>query len=345
VVRFTHPHFFYLFIPFVLFLIWNWITHRNLNRRLREIVTENIRQFLFNRILFSRISLKYFLIFLGTFFLILASAGPQIGTRLTELKRKGVDVVIVLDTSTSMDAVDVKPSRMEKAKYELSRLINNLKGDRVSLVVFAGTAHLHMPLTTDYAAARLFLNSIDTKTVTDQGTNFSDAIKLALDNINADSEDEKYKVVVLVSDGEDHQGGISDLAGEARNRQIIIHTLGVGTTGGGPIPVMDTQGAQVFKKDATGRIVTTQLNDAVLNEIAVTTRGKYIRIENQANAIGPLLEELDNMEKRDLKTHVFSQYEDRYGVFLLLAGLCFIIEFFITTRSSKEISWQGRFSK
>ncbi len=342
-VRFTHPHLFYLFIPFAVFLIWNWITRRNQKKRIEQIGTPSIRQFLFNRILFNRINLKYILIFLGTTFLILSSVGPQIGTRLTELKRKGVDVVIVLDTSTSMDAVDVKPSRMEKAKYELSRLINNLKGDRVGLVVFAGTAHLHMPLTTDYGAARLFLNSIDTKTVSSQGTNFQDAIKLALDNV--DAEDNKYKVVVLVSDGEDHQGGISDLAQDARQNQIIIHTLGVGTTGGGPIPVSDDQGNQVFKKDGSGRIITTQLNDAVLNEIAVTTGGKYIRIENQANAIGPLLDELDNMEKRDMKTHVFSQYEDRYGVFLLLAGLCFLIEFLITTRSSKEITWQGRFSR
>ncbi|MFQ6609927.1 MAG: VWA domain-containing protein [Fidelibacterota bacterium] len=314
-----------------------------MKKRIERIGSNNIRKFLFNRILFNRINLKYFLIFLGTTFLILASVGPQIGTRLTELKRKGVDVIIILDTSTSMDAVDVKPSRMEKAKYELSRLINNLKGDRVGLIVFAGTAHLHMPLTTDYAASKLFLNSIDTKIVVNQGTNFKDAIKLALENVG--EEENKYKVLILVSDGEDHQGGISDLAEEARQKQIIIHTLGVGTTGGGPIPVAENEGTQTFKKDNSGRIITTQLNDAVLNEIAITTGGKYFRIENQANAIGPLLDELDSMEKRDMKTHIFSQYEDRYGVFLILAGICFLIEFFITTRSNKEIAWQGRFSK
>ena len=342
-VRFTHPQLFYLFIPFIIFLIWNVISLKRIKKNLDAIAIGKIRNFLLNRILFSRIHLKSFLIILGTIFLIIASVGPQIGTKLTELKRMGVDVVILLDTSTSMDAVDVKPSRIEKAKYELSRLINNLKGDRIGLVVFAGSAHLHMPLTTDYAAAKLFLNSINTQMVTNKGTDLSAAMSLALDNIA--SENDKYKVLILVSDGEDHQGKALELAAEAKDKRITIHTLGVGTPAGGPIPVFDKQGNQAFKKDNSGKIVTTMVNDGILNEIAMITDGKYIRVENQANAIGPLLSELENMDKRELKSHVFSQYEDRYYVFLILAGLCFLLEFVIPTRSGKEIVWEGRFSK
>jgi len=253
-------------------------------------------------------------------------------------------LIIALDVSTSMNAVDVKPSRLEKAKYELSRLINNLKGDRIGLVVFAGTAHLHLPLTTDYAAARLFLQSITTDLISTQGTDLSSAMNLAIEQIKEDSE--QYKVVVIVSDGEDHQGNIMALTQEAKNMDFMIHTLGIGTSAGGPIPILDENGNRLeFKKDRNGNIVTTKLNDAILNEIAYTAGGKYIRVENQANAIMPLLEEIEEMEKREIKSHVFSQYENRYQIFLLLALICFLIEFFISTRSTKELEWEGRFSQ
>ncbi len=342
-VRFTHPYMFYLFIPFFIFLIWNWTIRRKQLERIRQIGVPNIREFLLNRVQFNRVNLKSFLILLGTLSLIIASVGPQVGTKLMELKRKGVDVILAIDISTSMDANDVKPSRLEKAKYELSRLISNLKGDRVGMIVFAGTAHLHVPLTTDYAAAKLFLNSIDTDMVSAKGTNLASAIELALDNV--DTENEKYKVIILVSDGEDHEGKAIELAEKARERNIIIHTMGVGTPAGGPIPIIDENGRQSFKKDSHGTIITTALNDAVLNDIALTTGGKYIRVENQANAIGPLMKELERMDKRELKSHVFSQYEDRYAIFLIFAGICFLAEFFITTRSKKEVAWQGRFSR
>ena len=271
-VRFTHPELFYLFIPFVLFLIWNLVSRKNMKKTLETLGDPTIRRFLMNRILFHRLRLKSGLVISGTFFLILASVGPQIGTKLTELKRKGVDVIIAIDTSTSMDAADVKPSRMEKAKYEITRLINNLKGDRIGLIVFAGTAHLHMPLTTDYSAAKLFLNSIDTHMVTSLGTDLSAALRLALDNV--DSENEKFKVIILVSDGEDHQGKAMEMAQRAKEKGITVHTLGVGTPAGGPIPVIDKQGNQQVKKEQRGKIGTTTLNDRIRKEITRTTGRK-----------------------------------------------------------------------
>ena len=343
-VQFEHPQLFSLFIFVGLFLIINYYFKKKDYIRFKNLANDHNRKFLFNRVQFGRIKLRTTLFILGTCFMILASIGPQIGTKLTELKREGVDLIIALDVSTSMDAVDVKPTRLEKAKYELSRLINSLNGDRVGLVVFAGTAHLHLPLTTDYAAARLFLQSITTELISTQGTDLSSALTLAMDQIIEESD--PYKVVVIVSDGEDHQGNIMDLTQEATNMDVMIHTLGIGTSAGGPIPILDEDGNRIeFKKDRNGNIVTTKLNDAVLNEIAYTSGGKYIRIENQANAIMPLLEEIDNMEKREIKAHVFSQYENRYRLFLLLALICFLVEFFITTRSSKELDWEGRFHR
>ncbi|MBL7109233.1 MAG: VWA domain-containing protein, partial [Candidatus Marinimicrobia bacterium] len=242
-VRFTHPEMFWILIPFGIFLIWNYFQGKRTNKQIQSIGNKKIVNFLFNRAVFGRINLKYWLTILAVIFLILSAVGPQVGTKLTELKRKGVDVIIALDTSNSMNATDIKPSRIEKAKLELSRLINNLQGDRVGIIVFAGTSHLHCPLTSDYSAARLFLNMIDTDIVSAQGTDVSSAIELALKNI--ESEEEKFKVIILITDGEDHEGRAIELAKEAKKKNIVIHSVGVGTPSGGPIPILDDKGNRI----------------------------------------------------------------------------------------------------
>ena len=343
-VRYTHPEMYYLFIPLTLVLIWYAYQGRKLRMGLEALGTSSVKKFLLNRVKHSSIRLRSRLIILGIIFIVLASVGPQIGMKLTELTRQGVDIFILLDTSTSMNAVDVKPSRMEKAKYELGRLLNNLEGDRVGLIAFAGSAHLHCPLTEDYSASRLFLNRMDTDLITTQGTDLAAAIQLALDHVEED--DEKFKVFVLVSDGEDHQGEAITLAEQARDLGIIIHTLGVGTLAGGPIPIYDDKGNRIeFKKNRSGQVVTSTLNESTLDEIARITGGIYIHVENQVNAITPILEEIDQMEKRELKSHVFSQYEDRYQVFLIIGLLLFSAEFVISTRTKNEIVWEGRFTR
>ena len=343
-VRYTHPEMFYLFIPLTLVLIWYAYQGKKLRFGLEALGTASVKKFLLNRVKYSRIRLRSRLIILGIIFILLASVGPQIGMKLTELTREGVDIFILLDTSASMNAGDVKPSRIEKAKYELGRLLNKLEGDRVGLIAFAGSAHLHCPLTEDYSASRLFLNMMDTDLITTQGTDLAVAIQLALDHV--ENDDEKFKVFVLVSDGEDHQGEAIILAEKARKLGIIIHTLGVGTAAGGPIPIYDDNGSRVeFKKNRSGQVVTSTLNESTLDEIARITGGLYIRVENQVNAIAPLLKEIDQMEKRELKSHVFSQYEDRYQVFLIIGLMLFSAEFLIPTRTKKEMVWEGRFSR
>ena len=343
-VRYTHPEMFYLFIPLTLVLIWYAYQGKKLRVGLETLGTASIKKFLFNRVKYSRIRLRSRLIILGIIFILLASVGPQIGMKLTELTREGVDIFILLDTSTSMNAMDVKPSRIEKAKYELGRLLNELEGDRAGLIAFAGSAHLHCPLTEDYSASRLFLNMMDTDLITTQGTDLAAAIQLALDHVETD--DEKFKVFVLVSDGEDHQGEAITLAKQAQELGIIIHTMGVGTSAGGPIPIFDNSGNRVeFKKNRIGQVVTSTLNETTLDEIARITGGIYIRVENQVNAIAPLLKEIDKMEKKELKSHVFSQYEDRYQVFLIIGLILFLAEFIIPTRTKKEMVWEGRFTR
>ena len=343
-VRYTHPEMFYLFIPLTLVLIWYAYQGKKMRMGLETLGTSSIKKFLLNRVKYSRIHLRSRLIILGIIFILLASVGPQIGMKLTELTREGVDIFILLDTSVSMNAIDVKPSRIEKAKYELGRLLNSLKGDRAGLIAFAGSAHLHCPLTEDYSASRLFLNMMDTDLITTQGTDLAAAIQLALDHV--ENNDEKFKIFVLVSDGEDHQGEAILLAESARELGIIIHTLGVGTSAGGPIPIYDDDGNRAeFKKNRSGQVVTSTLNESTLDEIARITGGVYIRVENQVNAIAPLLREIDQMEKRELKSHIFSQYEDRYQVFLVIGLMLFLAEFLVPTRTRKEMVWEGRFTR
>lgn len=341
-VRFTHPEMFYLFIPFGVILIWYAFKGYKIRKKLEDLGSLTINFFLLNRLKFSKIRFRSRLMVLGIVFILIASVGPQIGTKLTELKREGVDILILMDTSVSMDAVDVKPSRLEKAKYELGRLLNQLKGNRVGIIAFAGSAHLHCPLTEDYAATRLFLNIINTDLIINQGTDLAGAMKLALDHI---TEEEKYKILIIVSDGEDHKSEVIALSEESKDRGIIIHTLGVGTLAGGPIPIYNIEGRRVdFKKDKDGAIVTTILNEAVLDQIARTTNGQYIRVENQVNAISPLIKEINEMEKKEIKAHSFSEYEDRYQIFLLIGLILFIVEFLVGTRTKKEIQWKGRFT-
>jgi len=341
-VRYSHPEMFYLFIPYIIFIVWYYLQGKKLHNGLNKLGVEKIRSFLLNRFNSSMVLIRSRLFVLSIFFILFASTGPQIGTTLTELNRKGVDIFILLDISKSMDAQDVKPSRLDKAKYELGRLINKLNGDRIGLIAFAGSAHLHCPLTIDYNTAKLFLNIMDTNLIQNQGTNLSEALELAIQHIKDD--DEKYKLILVVSDGEDHVGEAFNFAEQAKNLGIIIHTIGVGTPSGAPIPIYDKEGNRVeFKKNKQNQIVTSTLNEYSLNEIADVADGIYLRIANQSNAINPILTEISKMEKKDIKSHIFSQYEDRYQVFLFISLILLIVEFLVPTKNRQKVNWQGKF--
>ena len=321
----------------------HFLKGRKLRFKLENLGTNQIKKFLLSKYQFSNIRLKSRLMVIGIFCVLFASTGPQIGMKMTELKRKGIDIMVLLDTSTSMNAVDVKPSRIEKAKYELNRLIDQLKGDRIGLIAFAGSAHLHCPLTEDYAAAKLFLNMMDTNIILDQGTDLSAAIDLALSSINRDES--KYKIIILVSDGEEHQGEVILLAEQAKELGVIIHSVGVGSNMGGPIPIYDKDGEIIeFKKDNNGQVVTSVLNENILRNISAITYGEYIRVANQINAIVPIIESITQMDKKEFKSHIFSDYEDRYQYFLLIGLILLFLEFIIPTKSNKKIIWTGRFS-
>ena len=290
-----------------------------------------IKEHNYGRFNYDKHRLKFVLFMSGFFCLILSAAGPQFGTKIRKVERQGVDLVIAFDTSISMDAQDIKPSRIEKAKFEISKLIQSLRGDRVSMIVFAGTSHLYLPLTTDYEAALLFLHAIDTRMIPNQGTSISSAMKKAIELVSKD--DDKYKVVLLVTDGEDHEGDAIALAKKALSMGIEIHTIGIGSNTGSLIPIVSQNGNQIeYKRDNSGKLITSILNKNILKDIASAGNGKFFHFSNNGQNHTDVNKAIDSMEKRAINSHEYSEYEERYQPLAFVSFLLFTISLIVPTR-------------
>jgi len=273
--------------------------------------------------------------------LLLALANPQVGTKIEEVKQIGIEVYILLDVSKSMLAEDIKPSRLEKAKYEISKLIQRLKGDKLGLIVFAGRAYVQIPLTSDYSAANLFLNAVDVNSVPQAGTAIGPALNLALKSFNYD--DGTKKAIVLITDGEDHEGDIEAAIEEANSKDVSLYAIGFGSPAGVPIPIYNGSGAAVgFKKDNQGNIVLTKLDETILKNLADKGNGKYYRGSNTEDELEFIYNDLSKIEQTEYGSKRITEYEDRFYYFLLPAILLLIAEFFISSNKSK---WMDRFEK
>lgn len=341
-IAFKYPYAFFLYGFLFLLTLYRWISRK---RRVKEITSwgdETVRNRLFARIDPGVNRWKRRMRWWGLALLIFASTGPQIGTKLTEIERKGVDILVCLDISSSMKAEDIKPNRLEKAKLAISQFISRLKGDRIGLVVFAGTSHLYLPLTGDYEAARLFVEAVDTDMIQTQGTVLSEAIRTAISSFPED--DAKYRVLIVVTDGEDHEGQALEMAREAARKEIVVHAVGVGTSIGSLIPVLDEKGNRVaYKKDRAGKLITTSLNAAMLREFAESGGGLFLQFDNRSNAVEELANLIEGMEKRTLKTHEYTEFEDRYQVFATFALILFAGDALVSNRKRDYGDWHGRF--
>jgi len=282
---------------------------------------------------------KAVLFILAYIFLVIGLSGPQIGTRLEEVKREGVDIMIALDLSLSMQAEDIKPNRLEKAKHEISKLIDILQGDRVGLLAFAGIAHIHAPLTLDYSAAKLFLDMMNTKLIPVPGTAIGEAIRKSIEAFNR--KERKHKVLILITDGEDHDTNPIEAAEEAAKEGIKIYTIGLGSTQGVPIPIYDGYGKPAgFKKDRNGNVVTTKLDVTTLQKIAYLTEGKYYISSAGETELEDIFADINQMEQKELTSKQFTQYENRFQVFIIIGLLLLLTEMLlpVTKRKSKWIT-------
>ena len=280
---------------------------------------------------FARQRTKATLLLLALVLLSVSLARLQFGTHLELLKREGIDVVVALDVSNSMLARDMKPNRLEKAKQEIRSIIDRLAGDRIGLVAFAGDAFVQCPLTLDYSAARMLLEAMDVGSVSIQGTSVSSALEVAQGAFN--QKEKKHKVLLLLTDGEDHEGRAEEAASEARKDGIKVYTVGIGSPAGEPIPILDRAGEQVgFKKDGNGEVIVSKLDEMTLQAIALATGGKYYYATAGEMELDKIFSEISKLEKKELEGTLVTRFDDRYQWPLLLAMMLIVGEFFMPER-------------
>lgn len=286
---------------------------------------------------------KTVLLFTAAVFLLIAFMAPQVGERLKEVKRKGIDVVIALDISNSMRAEDVKPSRLEKAKFEISAFLDRLGGDRVGLVVFAGESFLQCPMTLDKSALRLFLDIVTPEAIQTQGTNFAAALteaRKAFQRIEqgaaaSDGKTLRNKAIIVFSDGEDHQAGIEEVLTPLIEEKTKVFTVGVGTLQPSPMPIPLADGSRDFKRDRDGNIATTKLEETALRTLAEKSGGAYFRVDGQSAALERLNAEMDKLEKEELASKEFLDYDDKFQYFIAVALFLLLIETMLGERKNK----------
>ncbi len=279
-------------------------------------------------------ALKLGVLLLALACIIIALVNPKMGTKMETVKRQGIDIVFAVDISKSMLAEDVAPNRLEKTKQIVSQIINQLGNDRVGIVGYAGSAYPVLPMTTDYSIAKMYLQSMNTNMVSSQGTAFNDAIQLAADFFDVK---DTSKLIILISDGEDHGEGAEDAIEMAKEKGVRILTIGVGTEKGGPIPLRDDKGnIASYKKDQEGQTVTTKLYPEVLKNIADKTKSKYIVGTSTKEVVEELKKSLDKIEKSEFESQQIADFESQYQWFLALGFLLLLVDIFLL---EKKTAW------
>ena len=271
---------------------------------------------------FFKSSLKFITLCLAVGFLVIGLINPKIGTKLETIKREGVDIVFAIDVSKSMLAEDVAPNRLEKSKQLVTQIINNLASDRVGIIAYAGKAFPQLPITTDYASAKMFLQSMNTDMLSSQGTAINEAIQLSRNYF--DDEEQTNRVLIIISDGEDHNDLSIEVAEAASEEGIKIYTIGVGSENGGPIPLKRNGVVRSYKKDQNNETVITKLNKETLRLIANEAKGSYIDGSQTAAVVEQVRAILSVMDKKEFEAKEFAEYKDQFQWFLGV-GLFFLI--------------------
>ncbi|MBK9014280.1 MAG: VWA domain-containing protein [Saprospiraceae bacterium] len=332
--RFEHPSYLYVFALLPLLAVVFWFFWRWRKQAIGRFAEPHLASLLMPEASRWKHRLKFGLALLAMAFLIVGMANPQWGSKREKVKRKSVDVLIALDISNSMYAQDIPPSRLERAKKFAENLVEKLKGERIGLVYFAGSAYLQMPITTDYAAAELFLRSASPELAASQGTAIGDAIGVARRAFQTD-ESKSHKALVIITDGEDHDGEAIAQAEKAKEEGIIQFTVGVGTAKDSPIP-MNIGGREDYKRDETGQPVLTKLNEEVLKELAGKGGGTYFHINNGDAAVAEALQtRIDQLEKQELEVRAFSSYNSYFQYFIFIGLALLVVEWLISWRKHK----------
>lgn len=308
-LRWANPDLTWLFLTGPIMLLIFGLSIASKNRRMKAFANQKLLFQLLPDISSVNITFKYLLLRLAMAFLILALIDPQLGSKMSEAKVKGIDVVLAIDVSNSMMAEDLSPNRLSRATRAIEKMLDRLKGDRVGIIVFAGQAFVQLPITNDYSAGKLFLSTINSGIVPVQGTAIGSAIDLAVESF--DPESPAQKTIVILTDGENHEDDAVNSATAAAEAGIKVFTIGMGLPEGTPIPEYHGKKRLGYKKDGDGNVVVSRLNEDMLKDIARAGNGTYIRASNSEVGLDPLLDELNTLEKTEMGTVSYAEYEDR----------------------------------
>lgn len=312
-------------VLFLLVLVWKKTVQK------RFVDKELLKKLSPNRSIFKSV-LKVLVLCLAVACLSFALVNPKIGTKLETVKREGVDIVFALDVSKSMLAEDIAPNRLEKSKQLITQIINGLAGDRIGIIGYAGSAFPQVPITSDFSSAKLFLSGMNTDMVSSQGTAITQAIEMA--QTFYDDEEQTNRVLFLISDGEDHEGNVSEIAEEAAEKGIRIFTIGVGTLEGGPIPIKENGVLQYYKRDQNNEQVITRLGEETLKEIAKTANGAYIEGSNTKVVVEQVKAILNGMDKNEFEAKQFTDFKDQFQWFLAGALFLLVLDVFFLERQT-----------
>ncbi|SEE08366.1 VWA domain-containing protein [Prevotella sp. lc2012] len=327
--RFEDPTYLYLLVLIPILALVRYVSYRNQKKRLRRFGEPALLKELMPNVSFLRPLTKFWMLQGALALLIVMLARPQMGTKISHEKRMGIETIIAMDISNSMRAEDIIPSRLDRSKMMVENLVDHFTNDKIGLLVFAGDAFVQLPITSDYVSAKMFLSSIDPSMIATQGTDIAKAISMASNSFT--QEEGIGKAIVVITDGEDHEGGAMEAAKAAKDKGMRVYVLGVGSVNGSPIPL---PGTGEYMKDNTGNTVMSALNEEMCKQVAQAGGGAYIHVENNSAAQEQLDRELDKLSKKETSSTIYSEYDEQFQAFGVLALLLLILEVFIMDRQS-----------
>lgn len=327
--RFEEPAYLYLLLLLPVLALLYWYSNYRRRRAIRKFGDPELMAMLMPDVSKYRPDVKFGIIWLVVALFSLLLARPQFGSKLETVKRQGVEVMIALDISNSMLAQDVQPSRLAKAKRLVAQLVDKMENDKVGMIVFAGDAFTQLPITSDYISAKMFLESIDPSLISKQGTAIGAAINLATRSFTP--QEGVGRAVIVITDGENHEGGAVEAATEAAKKGIQVNVLGVGLPDGAPIPM---EGTNDYRKDREGNVIVTRLNEAMCQEIAKAGNGLYVRVDNTNNAQRAIGQEINKMAKADVETQVYTEFNEQFQAVAWFILILLLVEMLILERKN-----------
>ena len=318
--RFEEPTYLYLLAALPLIAILRWVLERKQLKRLKLFGDPTLLRHLMPDVSKMRPVVKFWMLLAAMALIIVMMARPQMGTRISHEKRTGIESIIAMDISNSMLAEDVTPSRLDRTKMMVENLVDNFTDDKIGLIVFAGDAFVQLPITSDYVAANMFLSEIEPSLIATQGTDIATAINMAANSFT--QQQGVGKAIIVITDGEDHEGGALEAAKAAKKKGMRVYVLGVGSDKGAPIPL----GNGDYMKDRTGNTVMTKLNEEMCRQIAEAGGGAYIHVDNNTNAQRQLDNELAKLSKKEMQSTIYSDYDEQFQAFGIIAIILLILE-------------------